>query len=162
MNGHGYRMIELGRAAWGAGLLLAPRTVLGRVHHLEADTKSLAVARILGARQLGQAALSGIQPSPEVLAMGMWVDGVHALSAVALALADRSRARAGLTDAAVALVWAAFGYRDLKGAKATVPGHDRRRNQLARGVLRFAPGGNLLLRRVRADRRPAPGSRALP
>ena len=156
MTGRNFRMIELGRAAWGAALLIAPRPVLSRVHHLQTDTKSLVTARILGGRQLAQAALSGIRPSPEVLAMGVWVDSIHALSAVGLALADRSRARAGLTDAAVAAAWAALGYRDLNGARATPPKHDWRRNQLARAVLRFAPGGNFLLRRVRPHRSAPP------
>lgn len=156
MTGRNFRVIELGRAAWGVALLIAPRTVLSRVHHLQTDTKSLATARILGGRHLAQAALSGIQPSPEVLAMGIWVDSVHALSAVGLALADRSRARAGLADAAVAAAWAALGYRDLNEARATPPQHDQRRNQLARGVLRFAPGGKFLLHRALLRRSAAP------
>jgi hypothetical protein len=130
--------------------------VLRNVHHLDAGATTLVVARILGARQLGQAALSGIRPSPEVLAMGVRVDAVHALSAAGLALAGRSRARAGLTDTAVATAWAVLGYRDLRRAGACPPGHDRRRDQLARIALRFAPGGGLLLRQVRADRHPAP------
>jgi len=156
MAGRDFRMIELGRAVWGAALLVAPRPVLSRVHHLQIDTKSLVTARILGGRQLAQAALSGIQPSPEIIAVGIWVDSVHALSAVGLALADRSRARAGLTDAAVAAAWAALGYRDLNEARATPPRHDQRRNQLAREVLRFAPGGKFLLRRAALHRPAAP------
>jgi len=55
-------------------LLFAPQVVLNRVHHVEVDTESVLVARVLGARHLTQAALSGINPSPEVLAMGVWVD----------------------------------------------------------------------------------------
>jgi hypothetical protein len=149
MSERHFRVIELGRAAWGAALLTAPRPVMSQVHHLQTDTKSLVTARILGGRHLAQAALSGIQPTPEVLAMGVWVDSVHALSAVGLALADGSRARAGLTDAAVAAAWAILGYRDLNKPRGTQPGHDRRRNQLACDVLRIAPGGTFLLRRVR-------------
>jgi hypothetical protein len=122
------------------------------VHHVRVDTKSVVVARILGARQLTQATLSGVRPSPEVLAMGVWVDAVHALTALGLAVVDRSRARAGLTDTAVAALWAAAGYRDLSGAAATPPSFQRRRDQLARIVLGVAPGGRLLLDRVSADR----------
>ena len=55
-------------------MLFAPPVVLNRVHHVEADTQSVLVARVLGARHLTQAARSGINPSPEVLAMGVWVD----------------------------------------------------------------------------------------
>ena len=50
-------------------MLFAPQVVLNRVHHVEVDTESVLVARVLGARHLTQAALSGINPSPEVLAM---------------------------------------------------------------------------------------------
>ena len=142
------RKIELVRAAWGAALLVAPRQVMQNVHHVPVDTKSVVIARILGARQLTQAALSGVRPSPDVLAMGVWVDAVHALTALGLACVDRSRARAGLTDTAVAALWAATGYHDLRGATPTPPSHDRRRDRLARIVLGNAPGGGVLLRQV--------------
>lgn len=153
MNARPPRRIELARGAWGAALLVAPRQVMERVHHVKVDTKSLVVARILGARQFAQAGLSGIRPSPEVIAMGVWVDAVHALTALGLAVVNRSRARAGLTDAAVAGVWAAAGYRDLTGAQATPRAHQRTRDRLALIVLGSAPGGGYLLRRVGADRR---------
>ncbi len=136
----------MGRAAWGGALLLAPSATLGTVHGLDIDTKSMVIARILGGRQLTQAALSGIEPSPEVLAMGVWVDVAHAATAFGLAIADRSRARAGITDAVVALTWAGIGYRDLVNSTATPPAHDRRRDQLAQAVLGLAPGGGALLR----------------
>ena len=156
MTRRGSRPIELVRAVWGAALLLAPRQMLHSVHHVRVDTKSVVIARILGARQLTQAALSGVRPSPEVLAMGVWVDTVHALSAIGLSVADPDRARAGLTDTVVAGLWAAAGYHDLQGAGATPPSHDRRRDRLARIVLGVAPGGALLLRQVNVDRRRSP------
>jgi hypothetical protein len=129
-------------------LLLFPRPVLESAAHLRVDSHSAAIARVLGARHLTQAVLSGITPSPEVLALGIWTDAVHAVTAVGLAVSDRSRVRAGLTDAIVAGVWAALGYRALGGAASHRPGHDRRRDQLARQVLRIAPGGRTLLRRA--------------
>ena len=147
------RRIELVRAGWGTALLIAPRQVMTTVHHVRVDTKSLAVARILGARQLTQAALSGLRPSPEVLAMGVWVDTVHAMTAFGLAVLDRSRARAGLTDTAIAGMWAILGYRDLASAQPTPPAHQRRRDQLARIVLGAVPVGARLLQRVAAERR---------
>lgn len=147
-----FRQIELLRAAWGAALLMAPRQVMDNVHHVRVDSKSVVIARILGARQLTQATLSGLRPSPEVLAMGVWVDAVHALTALGLAVADRSRARAGLTDTAVAGLWAGAGYRDLLGSAPTSRSDQRRRDRLARLVLRVAPGGAFLLERVNADR----------
>jgi hypothetical protein len=149
------RQIELVRAGWGAALLIAPRRVLGTMHRVEIDTKSLTVTRILGARQLTQALLSGVRPSPEVLAMGVWVDTVHAMTALGLAAADHTRARAGLTDTAIAGLWAAAGYRDLARRQATAPAHQRRRDKLARTVLGLVPGGDILLRQADTDREPS-------
>jgi hypothetical protein len=123
------------------------------VHHVRVDRKSVVIARILGARHLTQAVLSGVRPSPEVLAMGVWVDAVHAISALALAVLDRSRARAGMTDTAVASLWAGAGYRDLGSAGSRPPTPQRRRDRLARIVLAIVPGGRPLLTRAVADRR---------
>lgn len=149
------RVIEIGRAAWGAALLLAPRSTLKHVHHLKVDTKTVVIARVLGARQLSQAGLSGLEPSPEILAMGVWVDLAHASTAFGLAAADRSRARGGITDGVVALAWAAFGYRDLIRGTTAAPAHDRRRDQLARIVLGLVPGGGPLARIARSCRKEA-------
>ena len=143
---HSSRPIELLRATWGTALLLAPEQVLSWGHHLRVDSTSLTVARILGARHLAQAALSGIRPSPEVLAMGIWVDAAHAATALGLAATDRHRVRAGLIDTAVATVWALTGYRALRTTDATPPGHDRHRDALARAVLHLLPAGAFLLR----------------
>lgn len=140
------RPIELGRFVWGMTLIVRPAWVLTRVHHLRVDGPSETVARILGVRHTVQAVLSGIRPSPEVLAMGVWVDGVHALTAVGLAVLDRSRARGGLTDAVIALSWGALGWRDLGAAQTLYP--QRARDPLARSVLRRVPGGGFLLRRT--------------
>jgi len=129
VNEEASRPIELVRAGWGAALLLWPRPVLEHLRHVRVDTKSVAVTRILGARHLTQAVLSGVQPSPEVLAIGVWVDAVHAMTALGLAVTDRCRARAGLIDTVVAGVWA---------------------------VLAIAPGGRPLLRRADALRRDSP------
>lgn len=47
---------------------------------------------------LSLSVLSGCRPSPEVLATGVWVAGVYALTAIALVIVDRARARGGLTE----------------------------------------------------------------
>ncbi|WP_200800119.1 hypothetical protein [Jatrophihabitans endophyticus] len=105
------------------------------------------VTRMLGGRHLTQAALSGIRPSYEVLAMWVWVDAVHAATAAGLAGSDRARARAALVDTVVAAVWALAGYHDLSSAHPAGDRHQRRRDQLARTVLDVVPGGRLLRRR---------------
>ena len=146
------RGIEISRGLWGLALLTRPEQVLTHVYRVQLDRPSLVVARILGARHLVQAVLSGVQPSPEVLAMGVWVDGAHAASAVGLAVVDHQRASAGLVEAVAATGWSAAGWHDLRNAAATPPEHDRRRDAMARAVLGRVPGGRSLLGQVAADR----------
>ncbi|CNH63829.1 Uncharacterised protein [Mycobacterium tuberculosis] len=125
--------------------------MLGRVHGVRVDRKALVVARILGARQLLQAGLSGINPSPEMLAGGVWVDAVHSLTALGLAVVDRSRARAGVTDCVVAAVWALLGWHHLsagRAAQVAIRGRDR----LARAVVGALPGGGILMRQADSTR----------
>lgn len=145
------RPIEIARGAWGLVLLLAPAPVLRRFHGVRVDRTSVVVARVLGARHLTQAVLSGVDPSPEVLAMGVWVDGAHGASALGLAAVDHTRARAGLLDTGLALTWAIAGHRALRHPDAQSPRHDRRRDALARVVLRHVPGGRRLMAEA-ADR----------
>ncbi|MBE7190534.1 hypothetical protein, partial [Jatrophihabitans endophyticus] len=114
---------------------------------------AVVVGRILGVRHLVQATLSGVRPTSEVLAMGAWVDAVHALTALGLAGTDRARARAALTDAAFASAWAAAGYRDLTSTHFARTARQRRRDRLARAVLRHVPGGPALLTRTDDDRK---------
>lgn len=80
---------------------------------MRVDRKALVVTRILGARHLFQALLSGINPSPEVLAAGIWVDAVHSMTAFGLAVVDWRRARGGMIDGVVAASWAWLGLRHL-------------------------------------------------
>jgi hypothetical protein len=146
-HGMRYRRIEILRGVWGVALLVCPDRVLAIAHGLRVDAKSRIIARILGARHLIQSTLSGFRPSPEVLAMGVWVDTVHALTALGLAVVDRDRARAGLTDAAVAGLWALAGNHDLARAGPTPAARQRVRERLALLVLSRVPGGHSLLAR---------------
>lgn len=148
------RRIELARLGWGVLLLAAPIRVLGATGG-RVDTRSVIVTRVLGARQVTQGVLSGLRPSPEVVAMGVWVDAAHSATALGLAVADPDRAVAGVADAVVAAGWSWLGLRDLRRAVATPPVHDRVRDAAARAVLRAAPGGGQLLRL--ADRTRARG-----
>lgn len=150
------RRIELMRAVWGLALVIAPDAVLTRVHGLRVDGKTRVVARVLDARQLLQTLLSGINPSPEKLAAGVWVDSVHALTAFGLAAVDRARVRAGMVDGVVALSWAGLCARDLRVGNAPRTGAVRGLDQLARTVVGALPGGRGLMdraQRVRAAER---------
>ncbi|OBK19715.1 hypothetical protein A5636_17650 [Mycobacterium asiaticum] len=146
------RFLEVLRGGWGATLLTAPEFVLGRLHRVRVDRKAVVVTRILGARHLFQSAMSGIRPSPEVIAAGTWVDGVHALTAFGLAAADRYRRRAALIDAAVAAVWASLGAHDLVSGSTPPPDRQRRRDQLAGLILPRLPGGQYLWARAEQSR----------
>lgn len=145
------RAIELVRAGWGAVLLAAPAEVLDHIHGVRVDRKALVVTRILGARHLTQAALSGVNPGPEVLAAGVWVDAVHSATALGLAVLDRRRARGGVTDAAVAASWAVLGWRHLRAGRARTD-NVRGRDRLARTVVGALPGGGGLMARAQAVR----------
>jgi len=145
------RAIELIRAGWGGVLLAAPAEVLGHIHGVRVDRRAVVVTRILGARHLVQALLSGVDPGPEVLAAGVWVDTVHSATALGLAVADRRRARGGVTDALVAASWAALGWRHLRTGKARTDGV-RGRDRLARAVVGALPGGRGLMARAQAVR----------
>lgn len=146
-----FRGFELMRAGWGAALLAAPAEVLTHIHGVEVDRKALVVTRILGARHLVQAGFSGINPSPEVLAAGIWVDTVHSLTAFGLAAVDRSRARGGIVDGVVAALWGGLALRHLHQGKARTAGV-RGRDRLARAIVGSLPGGRGLMAEAEAVR----------
>ncbi len=75
------------------------------------------VIRLLGARQLFQAAASQLQPTPSILVTGVVVDGVHAASMIALAIRDRQWRRAALGEALVACVLAVIGVSAARAAQ---------------------------------------------
>lgn len=145
------RAIELIRAGWGAVLLAAPAEVLSHLHGVQVDRKAIVVTRILGARHLAQALLSGVDPGPEVLAAGVWVDTVHSATALGLAAVDRRRARGGVTDAVVAASWAGLGWRHLRAGKARTD-RVRGRDRLARALVGALPGGRALMAQAQAVR----------
>ncbi len=116
------RRIEVVRGAWGLVMLAGPTPLL-RAIAIDDDPVMIWTGRVLGARHLTQAVLSGARPSPEGLAMGVWVDAVHALCALGLAASSRRRAAAGIFDAVAATGWAVAGYRDLVNPRAALPTH---------------------------------------
>jgi hypothetical protein len=97
------------RVAWGVVLVAAPRPLLRAVAGRDdpGDRIAVVVLRVLGARHLAQAALEGLGPQPVLRYLGTAVDGLHALTALGLAVLDPRWRRAALTDSAVATAFAA-------------------------------------------------------
>ena len=106
------RWIELVRALWGLILLFAPREMLHSEGSSQADERAVVTFRVLGARHLIQAALSGLRPTRDRLAVGAAVDFIHAGTGLAFGTADERRRRVAFTDAAVALIWSGWSWRD--------------------------------------------------
>jgi hypothetical protein len=132
-------LLQGARATWGAALLAAPGLVLRLVGELEPDPRSRAVVRVLGARHLVQAVFSGRAPGRATLADGAWVDGVHALTSLALAAGDRPRARLALTDALIAASWGAASARAARRVPLDEEQAASRRERLARAVHPLLP-----------------------
>ncbi|MEU8265552.1 SDR family oxidoreductase [Sphaerisporangium sp. NPDC049002] len=116
------RAIEAGRAAWGLVLLTVPARVICALGGRRDRTVEI-VARLLGARQLGQAAMSGLRPSRSLLVGGAVIDLVHAATALALGTVDDRWRRVALADAAIALGWSLNGLRDSTKTGRTTPSH---------------------------------------
>jgi NAD(P)-dependent dehydrogenase (short-subunit alcohol dehydrogenase family) len=91
----------------GSALLLAPGRLLRRVGD-PADRRARLLARVLGARHLGQAAALGAAGGGVAARLGAAVDGLHGTSMVALALAARRHRGAAMAAAAAAGALAAL------------------------------------------------------
>jgi hypothetical protein len=102
------------RATYGAALLCAPGAAIFVCTGRPASPAARAVARLLGARHLAQAALTAGAPGAVALGIGAQVDLAHSASMLALAVADRPLRRAGLADGMVAAVFAAAGMADAR------------------------------------------------
>ena len=92
----------------GGVLLGAPHAVLGittRTDQAFLGT-ARAVLRVLGVRQIVQAAVVTRWPRPLVLGLAAVVDALHAASGLALGTTDRKWRGPALLDAAVALGFA--------------------------------------------------------
>ena len=96
------RALTAVRAGWGAVLVLCPAAVAGAAAGGPVDGRAVTATRILGARQLLEAAIVAHRPMPAVTAAGASVDVVHALTMCALAVADQDRRRLAATSAVTA------------------------------------------------------------
>ncbi len=87
------------RALLGAFELASPRPAARLVGAPTVSGSAPAVIRVLGARQVGQALVTLLRPTPTLLIAGAAVDGIHAASMLALG-ARRPWRRAALVEAA--------------------------------------------------------------
>jgi hypothetical protein len=98
------RTSALQRLIWGGVLLAVPGPVLRCLGGRPTRTAK-ATLRLLGARHLVQATATTLCPDTAMLATGAGLDGLHAITAIALAVIDRPQRRIALTDAGIAVVW---------------------------------------------------------
>lgn len=92
----------MARAGYGVALLSVPGPMIGVCTGRPPGPRARAVARVLGVRQLAQAAVTVWFPGPEVVAVGVAVDLLHAASMFALAAVDQTPRRAEFADALAA------------------------------------------------------------
>ena len=97
------------RAGDGAVQLLRPAYSAEQLLGGPLDPGAVAAVRVLGARQLAQAAMSVTAPSARLLALGAGANGVHALSMAVLVLADRRWRRPAMVSGLIAAAFAAGG-----------------------------------------------------
>jgi len=103
------RFARLARTGYGAALLVAPGRVVRTFGGDPADGITVAAARILGARHLLQALVTGRNQGPVRRVGGAFMDATHAVSMFALAKADSVRRRPALIDGAAATAFFAAG-----------------------------------------------------
>jgi hypothetical protein len=97
------------RAGYGAVQLLRPAYSPEQLLGGPLDPGAVAAVRVLGARQLAQAAVGAAAPSARLLALGAGADGAHALSMAVLALAGRRWRRPAMVSGLIATAFAAGG-----------------------------------------------------
>lgn len=104
----GGRTLEAARVALGLAELTGPGLLADGVLHQTTDPRARAVIRVLGGRHLVQGAVTLSVGRPAAHAVGGGVDGLHALSMLALAALDRRHRTLALASATVAGTFAAL------------------------------------------------------
>lgn len=98
------RLVAVVRGLWGTVLLTQPREVVSLVQpDLVRSSWAPAIVRVLGGRHVGQAVVTAALPSRKLSVAGALVDGLHAMTALTYAASGRSRRRAGLSSASMAV-----------------------------------------------------------
>ena len=104
------QVTTVARAGWACVLLLVPDKVLQVGGGPPVPTAAVAVARVLGARQLLQAVVTVVAPAGPVAGVGAAVDALHAGTGVGLAAVSPRWRRIALVDAVLAGAFAAAGW----------------------------------------------------
>lgn len=104
------------RALWGTLLILDPARVLQTVPHQRVDRGVVLFTRVLGARHIVQAAVSGTRrgSSRPWIVAGAAVDATHALTMLALVRLAPDHRRLALTNVATATAFALAGIREAR------------------------------------------------
>jgi hypothetical protein len=105
------RLAAVARAGWGCFLLAAPERLLRLGGRPPAPPALTTLARVLGARQLLQAALTAARPTARVATLSAAVDALHASTDLAFAVSSSRWRPAALVDTVVASALAASGRR---------------------------------------------------
>ena len=105
------------RAAWGTVLLSQPRRVLALRDTMGVPGPAVFAARLLGARQLTQAIITALAPTPRVIRLGAAVDTLHACTGIGFAVLVPRWRRTALADAAVAAGFAVGGQLRVRRAR---------------------------------------------
>jgi hypothetical protein len=95
------------RLTYGLFLLVAPDELTDALTGRPLDGRTRAVARVLGARHLLQAAL--LNRTEATRSMGRFLDAVHAVTMLCIAVFDSRRRRLALIDTAVAGLFSLAG-----------------------------------------------------
>lgn len=101
------------QALWGGALMARPHAALRLLGQAPSEAAVL-VVRVLGARQLLQAAVTLAAPARGVVAGAALVDLAHASTAVAYAASGPGRRRPGASSAAFAVLTAVGGAAALR------------------------------------------------
>jgi len=96
------RLISAVRASYGLALLCLPGPMITALAGAPVSGRVLAVARVLGIRQLAQAGICGLAPTSWLTQAGVAVDGLHAASMLGLAGAEPGLRRALLAETVIA------------------------------------------------------------
>lgn len=122
--GTGTRAAATARCLWGTTCLVVPARVAAAAGSAP-GSRATWFARILGVRELAQGAATLVLPTRGVVSAGVVIDVLHAVSAVALGVADASRRRPALLNAVAATSWALLGLTLVRGDSAP-PARPRR------------------------------------